>query len=154
MHVTSVSMDSTKVELAAEAVRSLGELRFRATGSSMLPAILAGDVLWVRRCGLDEARVGDVVVFARDGRLFAHRVVSRSAGSLITQGDTIPTPDPSVSASELLGKVYSVLRHGKPVPAAMQRTVAGRMTALLLRRSTLVGRVLTRLYSLPPRTGL
>lgn len=145
--------ESAKIELAAEAVRSLGELRFRAMGSSMFPAIRAGDTLLVRRCGLDEARVGDVVLFARDRRLFAHRVVSRSAGSLITQGDAVPAADPCVNASELLGKVHSVLRKGTPVRTSAVPAFAGRMTALLLRRSTLAGRVLTRLYSLQQRTG-
>ncbi len=62
-------------ELAVEVLRSFGELRFRANGSSMLPAIWPGDTLHVSREGATEALPGEIVLFERGGRLVAHRVV-------------------------------------------------------------------------------
>jgi hypothetical protein len=141
-------------DLAAEAVRSLGELHLRVTGSSMFPAIRPGDVLLIRHCGIEDAAPGEVVLFNRYRRLFAHRVVSRSGAGLVTQGDAIAAPDPSVSASELLGKVIRVLRHGKPIRNRSKLTFSGRLVSALSRRSACVGRLLTRLHGLQHRAGL
>ena len=62
-------------ELAAEVIRSSGELRLQVVGSSMLPVLWPGDLLSV--CKHDDAppSPGDLVVFRRAGRLITHRVV-------------------------------------------------------------------------------
>ena len=49
--------------------------------------------------------IGDVVLFTRFERLFAHRVISIGAGLLITQGDNLESPDAPVLDSEFLGRV-------------------------------------------------
>lgn len=67
--------DTLGCELAAEVLRSFGELRFRANGSSMLPAVWPGDMLLVRSQDAAAVVPGDIVLFGRGGRLFAHRVV-------------------------------------------------------------------------------
>jgi signal peptidase len=146
--------DLSRNELAAEVVRSFGELRLRVTGSSMLPAVRPGDVLLIRHCSIEEPDLGDVVLFTRQRRLFAHRVVSRSSACLVTQGDAIAAPDPAVSASELLGKVVGVQRRGMPVSNRSKLTFSGRMTAALVRRSARAGSLLNRLHGLQLRTGL
>ena len=64
-------------ELAAEVLRSSGKLRFRATGVSMLPTVWPGDVLLVHRPHALPVLPGDIVLFARAGRLVAHRVVEK-----------------------------------------------------------------------------
>ena len=57
-------------------------------------------------------------------------------------------PDPRVNASELLGKVSGVAP-GKVLPTTKSKpTFSGRMTAMLVRRSALAGRLLTRLHRL------
>ena len=142
---------ASKNELAAEAVRSFGALRLRVTGSSMLPAIRPGDILLIRHCGMDEPVVGDVVLFTRERRLFAHRVVARLGARLVTQGDGVPQPDPRVDARELLGKVTHVLRRGRPLPMRRKLSFSGRMTAALVRRSAFAGRLFTRLHRLRTR---
>jgi hypothetical protein len=93
-------MDSAvevKIGLAAEVLRSAGELRFRATGTSMIPAIWPGEVLLVRKDGAATAGPGDVILFGRDGRLCAHRVVRRVEGAdgpvWITRGDRLTHED-------------------------------------------------------------
>jgi hypothetical protein len=145
--------DLAKNALAAESIRRCGELRLRVTGSSMLPAIWPGDVLLIHHCNPEVAGVGDIVLFTRHSRLFAHRVVSRSGDGLVTQGDGMAAADPFVSASELLGRVVQVWRRGKSVQTRSKLTFAGRMTAMLVRRSARAGRLLTRLHSLQIRAA-
>ena len=105
---------SQLVGLAASQLRATGRLRLGVTGSSMLPAILPRDVLLVRACAAERARVGDIAVFLRDGRLFSHRVIARSGARLVTRGDALPAADPPVEPHEMLGCVRRVLR-GKRV---------------------------------------
>ena len=98
--------------LAGDVVRTFGEVRLRAFGTSMVPSVLPGDLISVQRAGLSEISPGEIVLYSREGRLFAHRVVAR-AGShddprLITRGDRLFHNDPPVSSSELLGRVTSV----------------------------------------------
>ena len=71
------SPETVGCELAAQMLRSFGKLRLRATGSSMLPAVWPGDVLSVCSHAAAEALPGDIVLFGREGRLFAHRVVEK-----------------------------------------------------------------------------
>jgi hypothetical protein len=96
-----------KCHLAEDVLRSAGELRLRVTGSSVLPAVWPGDVLSVRRRSATQALPGDIILFARQGRLFAHRVVERTihqgAPYWITRGDRLDHRDPQVSPHELLG---------------------------------------------------
>jgi signal peptidase I len=98
--------------LAGDIVRTFGEVRLRAFGTSMVPSILPGDLISIQRASLSEISSGEIVLYSRDGRLFAHRVVAR-AGShddprLITRGDRLSHNDPPVSSSELLGRVTSI----------------------------------------------
>jgi hypothetical protein len=143
--------DLAKNELAAAAIRSFGELRLRATGSSMLPALRPDDVLLVRHCRSEEAGPGDIVLYIRQRRLFAHRVTSRTGARLVTQGDGLADPDLPVDANELLGKVVSVMRRGKPVHHASILTLPARMAAFLFRRSATTGRLFARLQGLQHR---
>ena len=135
-------------ELAAEAIRAFGDLRLRVTGSSMLPAVRPDDELLVHRCAIEEAGPGDVVLYIRQRRLFAHRVISRSGAHLITQGDGMAQPDPPVAADELLGKVVKVIRRGETMRHALKPGLPARMAAALFRRSATAGRVFTRLQGL------
>ena len=147
-------IDLTKSELAAKTVRRFGELRLRVTGSSMLPAILPGDVLRIRNCRIDQAGPGDIVLFIRHRRLFAHRAIARSGAGLLTQGDALAEPDPPVTADELLGRVTRIMRRGKTVPHESKPTLPARLAAALFRRSATAGRVFTRLQGLQGGVGL
>ena len=101
-------------ELIIEAVREYGAAQFRAQGSSMRPLMRSGDVLRVRREELHRVRFGDVAVFTREGRIFAHRVISTRVEDgrrvLITKGDAFREPDEPVRADELLGCVTARTR--------------------------------------------
>lgn len=145
-------MESGKNELAAALVRTVGKLRLAVVGSSMLPAIRPRDLLIIRRCTIQAARVGDVVLFARGERLFAHRVIAAGAKALVTRGDALPAPDDPVEGSELLGRVERVVRRGRAFRPRVPR-LGGRIAAGLFRRSARAGRVLTRIDGLKRRLG-
>ena len=140
-------------ELAAETIRSFGALRLRVTGSSMLPALRPDDVLLIRRCRIEVAGPGDIVLYIRRRRLFAHRVVLRSGAQLLTQGDGLAEADVPVTAHELLGKVIRVIRRGRTVPHESTPGLPARMAAALFRRSAGAGRLFTRLQGLRGRAG-
>jgi signal peptidase I len=100
--------------LAAEVIRRFGAVRLRVTGCSMLPLVGPGDVLVVHRRTAPDFAPGEIAVFTRHHRLFAHRVVGKiSTGGecrLLTRGDTLPENDPPVTSGELLGLVTAIER--------------------------------------------
>ncbi|MBZ5681370.1 MAG: S24/S26 family peptidase [Acidobacteriia bacterium] len=144
-----------KCELAREVLRSSGTLRLRVTGWSMLPTVMPGDTLIVDRAGGGVSR-GDIVLFARDQRLFAHRVVSTSASDqnfIITQGDGMPRPDPPVAASELLGRVSFIVRNGRYIEPGSKLGVSGRAVAELVRRFDSAARILVGVHGMRERVA-
>ena len=105
---------STKLAcvLAGEVVRRFGEVRLRVVGTSMVPSVLPGDLISVQRASVSEICLGEIVLYMREERLFAHRVVGYTGdhqfhgdSRLITRGDRLSHNDPPVSSSELLGRV-------------------------------------------------
>jgi hypothetical protein len=137
-----------RVELAAALLRSTGRLRLAVAGSSMLPAIRPRDVLMIRACPRASARAGDVAVFVRGGRLFAHRVVSVDASGPVTRGDAVRTPDAPVEADEWLGRVVKVVRRGRAFRPGVQPAPVARVAAHLFSRCARAGRLFTRLDGL------
>jgi signal peptidase I len=114
----------TAYGLAAEVVRTHGEVRLRVFGTSMAPAMLPGDLVTIRRATLGEVSTGDVVLFLQNGRFFVHRVVGaemnrapdRSLDArLITRGDRLRHDDAPVDPKELLGRVVSLERDRRKV---------------------------------------
>jgi signal peptidase I len=125
--------------LARDVVRKFGEVRLRAMGTSMVPSILPGDLISIQRASLSQISAGEVVLFEREGRLFAHRVV-RTAGSadmpqLITRGDRLGYNDPPVSAAELLGRVTSIERDRRAILLPAPLTGWKQILCWLLRSS-------------------
>jgi hypothetical protein len=140
-----------KHELLAEVARSFGEVHFKATGDSMLPSVWPGDVLTVRRQSFSEFRPGQIVLYDRGQGLVAHRMVDRSGGQLITRGDSLRRNDVPVHEDQILGRVVSIARNGRPIGADFTR--GRRIAAWLLRRSDLAGRVLLGWGSLSAAEG-
>jgi signal peptidase I len=113
----------------------------------MLPAVWPGDVLEVRRQEAAEVQPGDVVLYWRQGRLVAHRVVeklSRQGGILlITQGDRMRQPDSPLAPPEVLGRVVEVTRGPRRVSPRL--TFWRKIAAAILSRSELCTRLVLRL---------
>jgi len=129
--------------LAEEVVRNFGGVRLRVFGTSMVPGILPGDIISVQHAGPSEICPGEIVVYARDGRLIIHRVVESSGGGseslLVTRGDRLFRNDAAVSSSELLGRVTSVQTpDGRPrreVRPAISASVWQQVLVYVLRTS-------------------
>jgi hypothetical protein len=125
----------------------------------MLPAIWPGDTLVVERVSGDQVKIGEVVLVGRNGRLCAHRVISREEDSenphrhWITQGDSMPMPDPPVKENELLGRVNYVIRAGRCVAVSAKLSVAAKLTGKIARRSFLAARALVYLHRAVPVSG-
>jgi signal peptidase I len=137
--------------LVEEVVRSFGGVRLRVLGTSMVPALLPGDLVSIRGASLKEISVGEVVLFLQNGRLFVHRVVGSNTVSstgnpegryLITRGDRLRHDDPPVSSREILGRVVSIERdhcnigfapHGSNSLVARLLRISDRATYLYLR---------------------
>ena len=142
----NVQLDSPVCQLATELLRVHGSLRLRATGFSMLPAIQSGDILFVHRCAIHEVRPGEVAFFSCYGGVVAHRMIARMQECMIAQGDTVPSPDPPVTAENLLGVVVSIERDGKSFAPPLRPDLFSRLTATLLRRSHFALRVWLKVH--------
>jgi signal peptidase I len=131
---------TVKHDLAVEVLRSFGHARLPVKGSSMLPSLWPGDILAVRRENAESIRPGEVVVFLREGKLVAHRVVEGATPLLVTRGDRRTSPDAPVSAADVLGRVISIERGRRRKDPRL--TLFRRFIAWALRRSELTTRVL------------
>lgn len=116
----------------------------------MLPTVWPGDTLLVDRVFSEQVSEGDIVLFGRDRRLFAHRVVAKNAvrAQTITQGDGMPQPDLPVSDSELLGRVSFIIRNGRCIELSKTLSASERAIAALVRRSESVARVVVGAHNL------
>ena len=90
--------------------------RFRASGTSMAPAIRNGEEVVVERGG--PLRKGDVVLFREPAsqRMLAHRIVAIGPDGVLLRGDAAETCEGPVDPSMIVGRVIGVDRDGKVHP--------------------------------------
>jgi signal peptidase I len=135
-----------KCELAAQVLRTFGTLRLEVTGLSMLPSVWPGDVLFVERREMEEIAAGEIILFAREDKLVAHRVLSKTVVGdetyAITRGDGLLATDEPVSPAELLGSVRHVLRAGQYVAPETDLRFLARVTSEMVRRFGWIARIL------------
>jgi signal peptidase I len=129
-----------RVELFAQVLRSGGMISLRVFGGSMWPWLRSGDVIEVRRDAPARIHPGDIVLFVREKRLFAHRVIRKSTqhsrAVLVTKGDALPRADAPLADDELLGRVFSVRRGPRKIPLdSPSSRVLGRAAALFTHTS-------------------
>jgi hypothetical protein len=107
---------STIAALAADTLRAGIEIKFRAVGTSMIPAIWPGDVLTVHPASSALPKVGAIALALAQGRLQAHRVIEHrgtaGARTIRTRGDALLVCDPEAPVAEVLGTV--VARNSRP----------------------------------------
>lgn len=149
----SIRADFIKSELAEECLRSFGRLRIQATGWSMMPTLWPGDILEIEQVNAECVAEGEIVLFRRNHRLCAHRVISKNFAErcdcrMTTQGDSLPAPDPPISSSQLLGKISLISRGGHIFQPRRTLSSLERGLVTILRRSFHVSRLLARLHSL------
>ncbi len=131
--------NSLACNLAGEVVRDFGSVRLRVFGASMAPTVHPGDVVSVERVSAREISPGEIVLFAREGRLIVHRVRTVAGDSfqplVVTRGDRMRQNDAAVSSSELLGRVTRIERRGRNVRLANRLSPAQQVICGLLRIS-------------------
>ena len=136
-------------DLVEEIVRNFGWACVSVKGTSMTPAVRPGDLLCIQHVDFQEISIGQVVVYARDGRLVAHRVVEKSAGPqaphLITRGDRVVQNDYPVSPDEMLGRVKFIERGGRRFQPADHPGVQTELLCRMLRASDRATSVFLRL---------
>jgi signal peptidase I len=133
MDTKTQQRSATGCQLIADVVHSFGEVRLKVTGSSMIPAIWPGDVVVVSQFDVAELQAGQIVLFKREERLLAHRIVSIHGNSFITRGDTLCNYDPPVGKSQIVGRVVSIVGNGRCVH--LSRSKCQRVFSEILRRS-------------------
>lgn len=145
------SQDAVKRQLAADMIRTFGELRLRVTGSSMLPSVFPGDILSVKRSEVTDISSGDMVLFERQGHLCAHYVVRKASDRgqtyLVTRGHLLSCADPPVSPRELLGRVTSIERGRFHIDPQAALSIHSRIIAIVLRRSVLATRLMLHMLA-------
>lgn len=119
----------------AEVARRFGEVRLKVTGTSMLPAIWPNDILIVSSCTLSELSPGKIALYQRKGALVAHRITHVFDDHLITRGDSVSQNDAPVPEFEIVGRVVSIVRRGRPV--SDRPSVLNRLGSRILRHSYL-----------------
>jgi signal peptidase I len=114
----------------------------------MLPTIRPGDTLLIDNVGGDEIFEGDVVLFAHQRRLVAHRVMMKSEATgtpmVQTQGDAVGQPDRPVAVCAVMGRVSYIVRGGKLLKSRKTLHPSERVVAALLRRSSVGARIIER----------
>lgn len=122
----------------------------------MLPSVFPGDTLIIDRTDPAAVRDGDIVLVARNGRLFAHRLMETpagtGAGSITTRGDSMALADPPVSENNLLGRVSFIVRNGRCIEPRRTLRVSERALAALVRRSETAARFVVGVHSFRQRT--
>ena len=144
--------DQIGCELVADALRAGAETRVRVMGTSMLPALWPGDILVIRG-GAPAPTCGDIVLFLRWRRLFAHRVVRATQSQLITRGDALRRRDPPVPPSDVLGVVVRIIRNDSSPISATPPSYWQRMLAFAIRRSEAMYRLVLRWHGAEVRLG-
>ena len=70
----------------------------------MRPWIWPNGKLHIKRCSMNELRLGDIAVWFDGKTLISHRVVDLGTATLATRADSSSTVDAPVKASQLLGR--------------------------------------------------
>jgi hypothetical protein len=126
--------EAVKCALFAQIVSRHGRAKLKALGTSMIPSIWPGDTLIVERQEMPGLLAGDIAVYMRHGRLFAHRVMRvahEPVLSLVTRGDAMADDDPLVLSDEVIGRVVTIVP-GPRLTYRIKRTLAALRNALPL----------------------
>ena len=134
--------------------RALGErgvaLR-KVTGTSMIPTLRPGEIVFVEPCSSPEP--GDIVAFALGEGLLVHRVVRSEAGSVTCRGDNRLADDPPVPLGAILGKVVQVAGR-KSVPDRHRDVTRVRLRMMRRHVGLRVRRILGEIRLFAAQAGL
>lgn len=84
-----------------------------SSGLSMEPILKDGDILIIKKVPFSKIKINDIVVFKKENKLIAHRVIYKKHSYLITKGDKVLKSDGKIYQKEIFGKVFQVKREKK-----------------------------------------
>jgi len=94
-------------------------LKVKVSDNSMSPTLLKGDIITVKPASIDRMKVGDLVYFRKGSALVVRRVIRSVIKTgetyLITKADSSSTPEKTVKASQVFGKVAKLEREGRNI---------------------------------------
>jgi hypothetical protein len=126
-------------EIAAPFVHEVlsrdGAVWVHESSDSMAPLVRVGDRLCLVATEFADLRPGQLVAYMRGAQLVVHRILARSADSLITKGDGLAHRDAVVPARDVVGRVtvISTLRGGRIELDGTAWPALGRLLALVSR---------------------
>jgi hypothetical protein len=77
-----------------------------AAGASMYPTIAGGSRVLLSFSAVP--RLGDVVLFEREGRAILHRIVWRRGRTIVTRGDSCSSPEPPMAIADIRAVALAV----------------------------------------------
>ena len=98
--------EASVLELSRELKGLDVEIWINAAGASMHPAIVGGSRVLLSFSAVP--RLGDVVLFERDGRAILHRIVWRRGGTIVTRGDGCSSPEPPMAVTDIRAVALAV----------------------------------------------
>jgi hypothetical protein len=107
-------------DLSADLLGCGYDVRFRAPGRSMHPAIREGEPITVRPVSPSAVRRGDIILYRWQQGVIAHRVVGIETGvggdfRFMTRGDAAGAQVEWVAPDQVLGKVVLTERNGRRI---------------------------------------
>jgi signal peptidase I len=147
MPVITEFHEGHKLELAAEVLSSGGAIRLRALGTSMLPTIWPGDIVSIERGNAQQIFPGDIVLVARQGRFFVHRLIEKNNARWITRGDALPFNDEPAAEVQVLGKVSLIHRRNGAVVSNSRVSMFARAFSWMLCHWDLSRNITLRIHS-------
>jgi hypothetical protein len=109
---TGAALASTWLPLLREALEREGVFRFPLRGASMRPTLPIECEIEIRPLPA-EVPLGALIVFVINDILIAHRLVRRSDGHWIAQGDGRLGPDRPLTPEQILGVVAAAYAGGR-----------------------------------------
>lgn len=84
------------------------EFSATAFGTSMIPLINPGDIVFFNKVKESDIAVGDIVAFYDGKKLIIHRVIAKEKDKILAKGDNVSAPDSPLEESDILGKVIRI----------------------------------------------
>jgi len=114
-HKESVLTGPQFGEIAKQFLKERANIRFQASGFSMIPIIRDKDILELAPVEAPSCSCGDIVAFLRPStrNMVIHRIIGKKGQDYLIKGDNVPGTDGCFSAEDILGRVTKIVRDGK-----------------------------------------
>jgi len=91
-----------------EAILGTEQPILTVTSHSMWPELSRGDIVFVKKTGIEDIKIGSVIVFRHENGLAVHRVVKMNETRITTKGDANPTADIPINYEDVVGRVPTI----------------------------------------------